>query len=129
MNEIVSEHVSASLAAIQGFPVVSCGMDIVHIPTFRDRMVPAVLERTLTDYELREFPRLESKAGLFAAKEAFMKAVHRKIDWHEVWVERKLNGQPVLHSLCMPDGCIALVTISHDGDYAAAVVLIGRKPE
>lgn len=72
--------------------------------------------------------------GRFAAKEAAIKAhSHRKLTFHDVIIERRAgreqrlgSGPPVARIKADKDGgedVSALVSISHDGDYATAVVV------
>jgi len=60
-------------------------------------------------------------AGRFAAKEAYFKAVGEKRDWKSVAVLKHDGGAPYL--VC-PEENRAKVSISHDGEYATAIVLI-----
>lgn len=85
---------------------------------------PGMLERTFRPDELSAFSDPQSLAGVFAAKEAFMKAMGRKADWLDVWLEKDKQGKPHLHSVTLDPGKKPQVSISHDGDYAVAVVLM-----
>ncbi|GKU03965.1 atp synthase f0 [Fusarium langsethiae] len=78
-------------------------------------------------------------AGRFAAKEAAMKAhPHRRLTFHDVVIERRpvegprLGSGPPIARIRSGEGEVedtsALVTISHDGDYATAVC-IGYEPD
>ncbi|CAH0033628.1 unnamed protein product [Clonostachys rhizophaga] len=77
-------------------------------------------------------------AGRFAAKEAAIKAhSHRRLTFHDIIIERRGrdeerlgSGPPVARIRGEPgDGCdsSAMISISHDGDYATAVC-IGHDP-
>lgn len=101
------------------------GTDLVHIPEFQKRLDESGgVEKVFTDAELAQNPKLESLAGIFAAKEAFMKAIGRKVDWHNVWIEKKDSGQPMLASTMVTSKQKVQISISHDGDYAIAMVLL-----
>ncbi|MBI2640703.1 MAG: 4'-phosphopantetheinyl transferase superfamily protein [Candidatus Sungbacteria bacterium] len=100
------------------------GIDLVFMPEFKKRLETVDLHTILLDSELRENRLIESLAGLFAAKEAFFKALGRKADWHEVWIEKDKEGKPRLQSLLLPAGSHAEVSIAHSGDYAVAVVIL-----
>ena len=73
-------------------------------------------------------------AARFAAKEAVLKALrvaHRGIAWHEIEVRRGGDGDCalVLHGaagLAARDAGlrVSAVSLTHEGDYAAAVVLM-----
>lgn len=78
--------------------------------------------------------------GRFAAKEAAMKAhEHRRLGWHDIVIERRRDdgssGPPVARIKADEAGVddeSALVSISHDGDYATAVCIayhVGRTAE
>lgn len=77
-------------------------------------------------------------AGRFAAKEAAIKAhSHRRLTFHDIIIERRGrdeerlgSGPPVARIRGEPgDDCdsSAMISISHDGDYATAVC-IGHDP-
>ncbi|KAM0426142.1 hypothetical protein ACHAPT_008485 [Fusarium lateritium] len=77
-------------------------------------------------------------AGRFAAKEAAIKAhPHRRLTFHDVMIERRevegerLGSGPPVARIRSGEGesedASALVSISHDGDYATAVCL-GHEP-
>ena len=105
--------------------MANIGIDLVHIPELRKRLGEnGGVEKVFIDAELAQNTKLESLAGIFAAKEAFMKAIGRKIDWHDVWVEKEASGQPRVCSLLLPLRQEAAVSISHTGDYAIAVVVL-----
>ena len=53
-----------------------------------------------------------------------MKALSKKIGWTDVWLEISSSGRPTIHSTYLGDNKKAEVSISHDGDYATAVVII-----
>lgn len=105
----------------------SIGIDLVNIAEFQRRLEQSGgVEKVFTGSELAQNPRLESLAGIFAVKEAFMKAIGKKIDWHDVWIEKKGSGQPILASPMLALGERAQVSISHEREYAIAVVLISN---
>jgi len=107
--------------------MVHIGIDLVYIPDFQKRLERSGgVEKVFTDAELGQNQKLESLAGIFAAKEAFMKALGRKVNWREVWVEKKESGRPVLVSPTLASEETVQVSISHDGDYAIAVVFISN---
>lgn len=98
---------------------MTIGTDIVYIPRFAQRMrTEGFLEKAFTLEEL-ESKEPEHLAGVLAAKEAYFKALGiippRFLDVEVSYLE---SGQPVIIS----DKNVS-VSISHDGDYAVAVVL------
>lgn len=78
--------------------------------------------RVFTDAELRSIQNDSLRAGGYiAAKEAYCKAIGRKIDWLLLEVSHEESGAPFLR---VGDNKIITVSISHDGEYATAVVLL-----
>lgn len=63
----------------------------------------------------------ESFAGLFAAKEAYFKAAGTGINkrLNEIEILHNEKGRPYINGLPCSD-----VSISHDGEYAAATVIL-----
>ncbi len=106
------------------------GVDLVSISRFEralSRWGDKLLSRLFTPEELAD-RRAEHLAGLFAAKEAFLKALGRGLSglsWHDVVVLKDRGGAPVLRlsERVGFKGRVAL-SISHDGDYAVAVCVL-----
>ena len=103
------------------------GLDLTEIPRIEEAVVKRKTfpEKILTASELELFSnmrgkrRIEFLAGRFAAKEAFSKAMGTGIgetDFLDVEVLRNEKGAPV--------SLQGTFSISHDGDYAMAVVLV-----
>ena len=90
-----------------------------HLPFLKGVLSPS--ERTLFEATNNKKDFL---GGRFAAKEAFLKAIGTGLSggprMKEIDVKYRPSGQPVL---CY-DGKEYEVSISHDGDYAFAVVII-----
>lgn len=84
------------------------------------------------DYCLSKKMPLTSFAGIFAAKEAFYKAlpVHPSFFWTDLEILHNKSGVPVfefngeLGNLMHRNYWIASVSISHSGNYASAIVAI-----
>ena len=101
------------------------GIDLVYIPEFEQRLnATGSAEKIFLDSELQAHITQESLAGVFAAKEAFFKAIGKKLDWKDVWVEREPGGRPILKSIHLREHMQAALTISHSGEYAIAAVVI-----
>ena len=77
----------------------------------------------------------QSLAGFFAAKEAFFKATQVWPGWHGVWVEHEPGGKPYFGLSAEakeklraagidPDAMNLQLTISHEKEYAVAVVVV-----
>lgn len=101
------------------------GIDMVYIPEFQSRMIAhGGIERVFSEAELTEHTRVESLAGVFAAKEACMKTIGKKINWLDISVAKNSDGKPLL--TCVHDGQQSefLLSISHEHEYAIAIVIL-----
>lgn len=106
---------------------MNIGIDLVLISEFQKRLEQSGgAVKVFLDSELGQNARVESLAGIFAAKEAFFKALGRKADWLEVWIEKDREGKPQLYSALLSADSHAEVSISHSGDYAVAIVVIAQ---
>lgn len=103
------------------------GTDLVYMPRLKKYIDnETFLNRILTNSELNLYqalhhPRrkLEFLSGRYAAKEAYAKAVGTgigEVDFLDFEVLYDPKGKPIHPH--------ALVSISHDGDYATAVVIL-----
>ncbi len=69
-------------------------------------------------------------AGRLAAKEAYFKARGKKGDWLSVAVRNDEAGRPVITADADADSRDRVsLSITHEGDYAAAVVIIEENRE
>lgn len=102
------------------------GIDIVYLPEFKKRFKNISLEKVFLPVELSQNPKPENMAGIFAGKEAFFKAIGKKENWLEVWIEKDSFGKPSLFSNLLKNNQKAQISISHAGDYATAIVFIER---
>lgn len=103
------------------------GVDLVYLPEFEKKFKNIPMDKVFLESELSENKSKESLAGVFAAKEAFFKAVGRKEDWLSVWIEKTKDGKPEIKALLLDKNEKAQVSISHAGDYAIAIVMINDK--
>ena len=99
------------------------GIDLVYLPEFEKKLKNLELEKIFLSHELIQNKSPESLAGVFAAKEAFFKAIGSKEDWLDVWVEKTAEGKPLLRSTLVQNKNTEL-SISHSGDYVIAVVIL-----
>ena len=100
------------------------GIDIVYLPEFKTKLKTLDLGKIFSETELEQNKNEESLAGIFAAKEAFFKAIGKKEDWLSVWIEKNKAGKPELKSTLINSNQKVEVSISHAGDYAIAIVMI-----
>lgn len=105
--------------------MIRCGVDIVFIPDavakFKDE---AVLKRFFHAKELENSSH-EHLAGLLAAKEAFFKALGMVPRFLDIQISNEPSGKPVL--IAAPQWQTfrySDLSISHDKDYAIAMVVI-----
>lgn len=104
------------------------GCDIVYIPRFKKMLeeTPSLYEKIFTAYELKD-KSTDHLAGIYAAKEAAQKALSLPSgSWHEIEVQKLSNGAPKLllsSSIKLSSDQVDL-SISHDEDYAIAIVVM-----
>lgn len=120
------------------------GIDVVHIERIRDSLdafAERFLSRLFTPHELEyaqssaaeQLPRL---AARFAAKEAALKALgiaQAGINWRDLEVVRRADGscELAIHGRArslskFTDLDDVALSLSHDGDYAVAIVTLRR---
>lgn len=102
---------------------MAVGIDLVYIPRFdgKEKLASRILSPN--EYEIyKQRPnKKEFLAGRFAAKEAFLKATKEgigSIAFHKIEVSYHKDGRPEI----IYNGVVYPTSISHDGDYAVAVV-------
>lgn len=116
-------------------PQIKLGIDVTRISRFEQLVENrALLERTFHPSELRN-AQPENLAGIFAAKEAFFKALGLAPRWLQVEVTKLPSGKPFIEIAAelQLGGLLSLdVSIAHEDDYAIAVVVmvfeIGQVP-
>jgi len=113
------------------------GTDIINIQRIEKSIVKfgeKFKERFLTPQEIENTKKLESIAGLWAAKEAISKAlgcgICAELTFHDIHISKNAQGAPYftlsdkaqeIHKI--QDSSLS---ISHDSDFAIAVVIIKR---
>lgn len=119
-----------------------CGNDIICISRVQEsieRLGENFLKRVYTTEEInycesRRMCKYQSYAARFAAKEAVYKAIapetSEEVEWKNIEVKRKEKGKPYiqlsgkLKTLAEEKGIQFMdLSLSHDGDYAIAVVI------
>ena len=104
--------------------MIRTGIDILKIERFEKyKRNKNFLEKVFHNSELKENNRL---AGIFALKEAAMKAIGKKLNWKDIEITRnkdrpiiKLSDEIKPTKFKGIDG-----SVSHDGDYVCAVVIL-----
>ncbi len=98
------------------------GTDIVQISRIEKSMQKEnFIKFVFTDNEINYSKKAENFAGIFAAKEAYFKAlgtgINKKLNAVEILHNEK--GKPYINGVINSD-----VSISHDGDYAVSTVIL-----
>jgi holo-[acyl-carrier protein] synthase len=122
--------------------IVGIGLDLVNIARVQaitERWQDRFLQRVYTEDERRTCFRRTSPyaslAGRFAAKEAVLKALgtgwSAGVSWRDIQVLNDAGGKPVAtvrgrtEALIRQAGITCIhVSLSHDGDYAIAEVIL-----
>jgi len=103
---------------------VVVGCDLVHISRFVKTLerTPSVREKLFVLEEMSTECTMEHLAGIFAAKEALIKALSWKAGcWHDIIVHKRDDGRPVYRLVTGQSNILSHdLSISHDGDYALA---------
>lgn len=98
------------------------GTDIVKISRIEKSIQSKQFQQGIfTPAEIEYCKRTENYAGLFAAKEAYLKALGTGIDCklNKIEILHNEKGKPYLNGIENSD-----LSISHDGDYAIAMVIL-----
>ena len=105
---------------------IKVGCDLVSLKRFKksvEKNGTKFLEKIFCPQELLNSNKLESLAGIFAAKEAAFKALEMTTDnWLNVQILKRNNGKPILNLINFPENYSCDISISHDGNYVFAVV-------
>lgn len=123
--------------------MISCGNDIIRISRVKDsieQVGETFLKRVYTDEEInycesRRMCKYQSYAARFAAKEAVYKAIapetSHEVEWKNIEVKRQENGKPYvelygkLKEIAEEKNINSIdLSLSHDGDYAMATVVM-----
>ena len=106
---------------------IKIGCDLVHIGRFKEsieRGGKGFLNKVFTQAELASASKPENLAGIFAAKEAVIKALDLKVgDWHRIQILKKRNGRPEVKLLEFDEEILSDISISHNKEYAMAVAI------
>lgn len=102
---------------------VTTGVDIVHIPTFKeslDRGEGLSHDRLFTPSEMERGNEPHHLAGVFAAKESVMKALNMPHKpWKDIEISNDETGKPHVH-VENDTSTSSDISITHHGEYALA---------
>ena len=111
--------------------IYGVGVDIVKISRIKRLMQDTdFIKRFYTDAEAEYIGKKENTAAAFyAAKEAYAKALgtgFRAFGLKDVEILHDSQGKPYIKTYknARRDGCNIQLSLSHDGDYAIAYVII-----
>lgn len=103
--------------------MTTVGIDLVHIPTFEQKVInngEIFLSKIFSPTEKADKDSTSTLAGKFAAKEAFIKSINPPdFELKEIQVLKEDNKPYILFRKTTYKG----VSISHDGEYAIAIVI------
>ena len=103
---------------------IKAGCDIVKISRVK-KLTESALKKIFHRSELKDY-RHEHLAGIFAVKEAVFKALDLKVNsFLDVEIKYQTSGRPFLILSPELKNKISSIdcSVSHDGDYAIAVVV------
>ncbi|MCA9835277.1 MAG: 4'-phosphopantetheinyl transferase superfamily protein [Trueperaceae bacterium] len=118
--------------------IVAVGIDVANLERLRavwQRHPERFLYRHFTPEEIRycrsKADPLQSIGARFSAKEAFQKCWPETHGWQDVWVEMEgvkpvLKFSPEIQAEMNKRGWVAHLSLTHDKDMAAAVVVLER---
>lgn len=101
--------------------MITIGADIVRISRIK-RLSLRERERIFQPTEINQPAR--TLAGIFAAKEAVKKALGAKTGWLDIEIKKSKDGSPFIKLSDEKGLKEKSLTISHDGNYAIAVVVL-----
>ncbi|HOK03002.1 MAG TPA: holo-ACP synthase [Spirochaetota bacterium] len=113
--------------------IVGTGIDLVKIIRIEELFVQygdRFLKKILSSEEIKNIPSVQKEeyiAGRFAAKEALAKATEHRFNMTEISVLNDSSGKPFFSGKFFENemaGKKIHLSISHDGDYAVAFVVI-----
>ena len=120
---------------------ITNGIDIVYIPrmkeTLNDKIIKKIFTINVVKYINSRNNNIDTICGLFAAKEAFSKALGtgiKNFSLKDLYIKNNKDGKPefffndslkqILQNRC--GECVVHVSLSHETDYAIAYVVIEK---
>ncbi len=102
---------------------IKCGIDLVLNKRIESQLNnQEFLKKVFHPTELKNKSKLP---GIFALKEAMMKALGKKLDWLDIEVIAKDGQKPEIHIPGLSKKLKSIdASISHDGDYTIGMVVI-----
>ena len=106
--------------------IIRVGCDIVNLKRFKKVLARTrTMSRRIFLFSEEKEASLEKLAGIFAAKEATIKALELKAgDWKKIEVVKNEDGRPEIKLLESDKEIVSQdISISHDGQYVMAVAV------
>jgi phosphopantetheine--protein transferase-like protein len=105
------------------------GIDIVDLEKFKNSLLSSgdtMKWKIFTYEEISSVKEVSKLAGIFAAKEAFIKAYSKKkFMMNEIEIKNDKSGKPILYKpTIVLKNCEVELSIAHDGNYVIAVCVI-----
>mgnify|MGYP001581148260 CR=1 FL=1 len=104
--------------------MIKTGIDIVHNMKMKSHLsVDSFLNKV---FHFSELKNKEKLIGIFALKEAVMKAIGKKVDWKFIEISFPKGKPNIFLSDDIKTDSIKSIdgSISHDGEYTVAIVVI-----
>lgn len=129
----MKHKIEDSVSAITQNSKITVGNDLVFLPDFKTALTPEFKKKVYTDKELAYCEQFDDSlvryASTWAAKEAVYKAVkqisNETLGWNKIEILReKIAGKPTVIIHQIKNNYQISLSISHDGDYAWAVVIV-----
>jgi len=114
--------------------IIGIGIDLIEVARVQkaiernSRFVDRVFTEREIQYSEGKKSRFEHLAARFAVKEAFFKAIGRRIAWADIETTNLDSGQPQVTLLAKNEYGFTRshVTISHTAEYATAMVVLEK---
>jgi len=104
--------------------IIKTGIDLVYLPRFKRSLKRGGENFLRRVYHKSELTNNDTThlAGIFAAKEAVIKALSLPIDsWHDIFIIHKPDGHPQVEIINHKSLIVNhSLSISHDGNYVIA---------
>jgi holo-[acyl-carrier protein] synthase len=114
--------------------IIGIGIDILEVARVQKvverntRFLDRVFTEEEVQYSLPKKNKYQHLAARFAAKEAFFKAIGKRISWTDVEVRNDPSGQPKLFVHAKEDFGFSrsLLSLSHLAEHALAIVILEK---
>lgn len=103
--------------------MLKSGIDLVYIPKLSGLLQDKHFLKKVFHENERNPCTPEHLAGIFAAKEAFFKALNQNPKWLNIEIKKE-NGAPYLEYSKEYEIKSSSISISHEKDYAVAQVIL-----